>query len=677
MRRFLLAFCVLLPAGGAATTAARAQPWANDAARMAGRQALAAAAMGRWGEAEGLAGAADPLARKLVLWQRLQSRTGGATAAEIVGFIEANPDWPAQDALARRAEELLVTEPDDGLVLRWAAAATARQAPRTLEGALRLADALARGGRGTEAAAVLRAAWTTEAGADAAGEDAFLARHAAMLTGEDHWRRFDRLVFAREMAAAARQAARLDGSRGAAAQARLAFAADRPDAEAVAAAVGNGAAAGAPDLGLVHDRARWLRRRERDAEAAALWRAEGEAAQREMTAAQARAVWAERQVLARRLLRLGDARAAYGVAAAHGQATPGEPRQEAEFLAGFIALRRLEDPAAAARHFEAVGRDSHSVITRARSGYWQGRALTARGDEARAREHYAAAAALPVAFYGQLAALAAGEDAARLAARIAAAPAPAVSADQAAGFGGRELARAVVTLADLGESRRARMFLLRLRELAAEPADQLLAARLAALIGRPDHAVWIARRAGADGLMLLAEGWPMPYRAPAAASVEAAMVFAVTRQESNFDTEAVSSANARGLMQLLPSTAQQVARRLGIPHQLPMLTGSPGHNLRLGAAYLEEMLGRYDGSLALAAAAYNAGPRRVDEWLATNGDPRAGAVDKIDWIELIPFAETRNYVQRVIENTVIYRARDPAGGAVAEHPLARWLRSGS
>jgi soluble lytic murein transglycosylase len=158
------------------------------------------------------------------------------------------------------------------------------------------------------------------------------------------------------------------------------------------------------------------------------------------------------------------------------------------------------------------------------------------------------------------------------------------------------------------------------------------------------------------------------------------VIFAITRQESNFDTEAVSSSNARGLMQLLPSTAAQVARRLGVPHTLVMLTADPAHNMRLGAAYLDEMLARFDGALPLAAAAYNAGPRRVEEWIGTYGDPRGGAGDNgvamLDWMELIPFSETRNYVQRVIENVVVYRTREPATAGL-EHPLARWLRDGS
>ena len=389
---------------------------------------------------------------------------------------------------------------------------------------------------------------------------------------------------------------------------------------------------------------------------------------------QARAVWAERQVLSRKLLRLGQEREAYRLAAGHGQAAPGEPRQEGEFLAGFIALRRLNDPALAERHFIALGQDSRSVITRARSAYWQGRAHAARGDGNAARGRFAAAAELPVAFYGQLGALALGENEARLSARIAGAAVPPVSTPRAADFTARELTRAVLTLADLGDTRRARIFLLRLEDLANDGTDRMLAARLAAHIGRPDHAVWVARRAGAAGDMILPEGWPAPYRPPVG-SPEPAFINAITRQESNFDTEAVSSANARGLMQLLPSTATLVARRIGQPFQPAQLTASPEVNMRLGAAYLEEMLARYDGALPLAAAAYNAGPGRVDQWLGTYGDPRGADVDVIDWIEQIPFTETRNYVQRVIENVIVYRAQDPAAAA-REHPLARFLRRG-
>lgn len=654
MRRFLLLASLALPLPLALPAAA--QPWAPEPARAAGRQALTAASAGRWAEADSFAAAADPLAAKIALWMRLTNRAAPASANELVDFIAENPDWPYPDTLNRRAEIALATDGDDALALRH----FGRNPPRSLAGVLRYAQALQGAGRPTEVQAVIRRGWVETQG-DVLTEEALLQRYGALLSADDHWRRFDHLAFARDFAGAAREAGRLADPQASAAAARLALM--RDDDSALAATP--------TDIGWAYERARLLRRRERDAEAAVAWVA-AEPLQAGLQGDAARAVWVERNILARKLLRLGQPREAYRTAAVHGQAEPGEPRGEAEFLAGFIALRRLEDPAAAQRHFAMVGQDSRSVITRARSAYWQGRALAARGDTARARAQYAAGADLPVAFYGQLSALALGDDAAALSARILRTPAPPVTPPRAVDFAGRELARAVLTLADLGDSRRARIFLLRIEDLAADGTDRMLAARLATHIGRPDHAVWIARRAGADGDIILPEGWPAPY-SPPVTSPEPAFINAITRQESNFDTEAVSGSNARGLMQLLPSTAAQVARQLGVPYQVGQLTGDPQANMRLGAGYLDQMLNRYGGALPLAAAAYNAGPGRVDQWLGTYGDPRGTDVDMIDWMEQIPFNETRNYVQRVVENAVVYRAADSAA-ASRVHPLATYLR---
>ena len=149
-------------------------------------------------------------------------------------------------------------------------------------------------------------------------------------------------------------------------------------------------------------------------------------------------------------------------------------------------------------------------------------------------------------------------------------------------------------------------------------------------------------------------------------------MFSITRQESNFDPEAVSPSNARGLMQLLPTTAVAVARKLGVPHALPMLTGNPHHNMRLGTAYIEQMVNQFTGAVPLAVAAYNAGPGRVNEWVQSFGDPRSGFIAMLDWMEQIPFGETRNYVQRVLENMAIYRARDPSLASL-DHPMTQWL----
>ena len=628
-----------------------AGPAFAQGAREAGRAALAAASAGRWGEAGQQAAAADPLLAKLVTWMRLTQRGGAGSAAEIVGFIESAPDWPQQDALQRRAEELLAADADDALVLRFHAPRPAR----TLDGAARHVGALVNAGRREQAQAAARRAWAEDTAGDAAAEPAFLARAGNLLDAESHWRRFNRLFFNRDVAGAARVQPLLDPVRARLAALRLA-----PDA--------GDAAAAARDAGAALALARTLRQSERDTEAAALWAA-AVPAQRELPPEAQRAIWTERQVLARKLLRLGNPQLAYQVAAQHGQTVPGEPRQEAEFLAGFIALRFLDDPGRALTHFRQVGEGSRSAITQGRSHYWQGRA---ERDAAAARRHFAAAAGFPTTFYGQLGAQALGEDGAALSRRITGLAVPRPSEAEARAFVNREMVRLVILLGEMGEGRRTRPFLLRLEELSPDNADRLMVARLATSIGRPDYAVWVARRGGAQGAMLVEDGWPAPFPAPAEGA-EPAVVFAISRQESNFEVDVVSGANARGVMQLLPATAASVARRLGIPHNPASLTSDPAHNMRLGSAYIADRLERYGGAMPFAFAAYNAGQGRVDEWLGTYGDPRSGFRPMLDWMELIPFTETRNYVQRVIENVAIYRAKDPRF-AGQPHPMGQWLR---
>jgi soluble lytic murein transglycosylase len=644
---------------------AAAQPWAADPARAAGRAAMVAVQAGRWSEAEAIARqGADPLAAKLVTWIRLQVR-GQASAAEVAAFTAANPDWPLQATLTLRGEETLPVLAEDPLVL----ALFARTPPRTLAANRQLAEALQRRGDAEGARRVARAGWR-EGGADAVSEPSYLAAFEAVLTPADHLARFNRLGWQRQTAAAARLLPLLPPEARLPGELRLALAGGQPGAEAQAQARAR------EDLGLALELARFYRQQERDREAAGVWE-RAEPLQKDLTPEAARAVWAERQVLSRKLLRLGDVSGAYRTAARHGQ-TEGEPLHEAEFWAGFIALRRMADGARAAQHFAALGQGSSSVITNARAHYWRGRAAAGRGRAEEARGHFAAAAGFPTAFYGQLGALALGESAPQLAARIAGYRPPQPTPEAADAYLDKELARAVLTLADLGDTARARPFLLRLEEMAATPAEQVLAARLANSIGRQDHAVWVSRRGGIDGVMMIPEGYPTPYALPEGAEIEPAFAYAVTRQESNFDPGAVSSANARGLMQLLPATAALVARQLGLPHQVGWLTSQPEHNMRLGARYLADQIARF-GNLAMAAAAYNAGPRRVEEWIATYGDPRlpagGGGADLLDWMEQIPFSETRNYAQRVVENAVIYRAL--AGEVGLDHPLKPWLPVGT
>jgi soluble lytic murein transglycosylase len=211
-------------------------------------------------------------------------------------------------------------------------------------------------------------------------------------------------------------------------------------------------------------------------------------------------------------------------------------------------------------------------------------------------------------------------------------------------------------LHELQEMDRAKPFVLRLSELAKTPSDHALTARLAEQMGRLDLEVSIGKRAGYAGVPLMFHGYPVMPVGTRGIS-ERPLVLAMTRQESAFDVDAVSPAGARGLMQLMPTTAKEVAKQLALPYQPEKLTRDPSYNLTLGRAYLDGLLESFGGSYVLSVAAYNAGPARVRGWIREFGDPRSPDIDVVDWVESIPINETRNYVQRVLENLQVYRVR--------------------
>ena len=613
-----------------------------------GQDILAAVRADNWAEADAAAAALpDPLARKLVQYFRVLT-PGAATAGEVAAFMAENPSWPQGALLTRRLQEAATPRADDP-----PAPAPCRTQPAPSE----------RCPKG--AAAEARAAWVR--GVDGPAEAAFIRQWGRVLTPEDQWSRFDRLAWTDNGAPggpAARQAMRLNPAGQIAAQARLALRRDDPTAPALVAAL---PAATRAEPALVLDLARWYRRAGLDKNAADVWTTLGAAAEAAAPPDRRATFWSERNELARRLLRFGAPADAYAVV--NGAVRAGEAGLDAEFLAGWIALRRLNQPEVAARHFTALAGLSRAAITQGRAGYWLGRSRAATGDPDGARAAYLAAAAWPMTYYGQLAAYAVGDDADALAQRILSERGPGWTEDAASAFAGQELVRAAALLVAWGEPRRARPFLLRLDDLAEVPGMRALAARFAGDLGLPDQAVAIARRAGRDGVVLAEAGWPRPV-SPPEGGVEPAVALGLIRQESSFDAGAGSPVGARGLMQLMPATAAAVARRLNEPASVPALTADPAYNMRLGTAYLQGLLEQFGGALPLALAGYNAGPHRVQSWLTAQGDPLAAGVDMLDWIEMIPFNETRNYVQRVIENIVIYRAQR---GDTAPHPLSPWL----
>ena len=444
------------------------------------------------------------------------------------------------------------------------------------------------------------------------------------------------------------------------AQARIALRANRGDASSQVDAV---PPALQSDPGLAYDRARYYRARGLETQAIAALKSGGPPP----TDDAAQSVWTERRTIMRAALTSDDAAGAYAAAAQHGMSPGGENYSEAEFFAGWIALTRLRDPARAERHFANIQAAGRSPVTLSRALYWRGRAVEARGDAAAADALFRQGGFYTTAFYGQLAAQRAGVNQLKLAAD----PQPSVAQRQA--FESREVVRAALLLSDAGSRDQFRAFVLGIDDDLTDPTDLAALYDLAKRTGDLDLAMRVARTAGQKGTPLVERGWPVISVPQVSGGAELAFSLAIARQESNFDPRA-RSAFARGLMQLRPSTGAEVARKLGLSYSEAKLY-EPDFNLTLGSSFLGDLVDRFGGSYVMAAAGYNAGPGRPGKWANDCGDPRGGASDPSDFIECIPFAETRNYVMRVMENMQIYRARIAGGSAPLT--LATDLKRGS
>ncbi|MDD2875749.1 MAG: lytic transglycosylase domain-containing protein [Acidiphilium sp.] len=615
-----------------------------------------------WAEAQSLAAEQpDRLVTKLVTYFRLLD-PAEANEVQIGSFMARNPDWPEQGVLARRWSEALAADPDDTTVREECA----QRVPATAAADARCAAAF-RATDPEKSAKFARRAWIFGYG-DPADAAAFLAQYGPMLTPRTNWARFQRFALAGDVSGAAATLALLSPADQATGTAWLALAQGDANADALIASL-TPAQQATPalffaELAAAPDQPSKL----------ALWQSEGEAAERQAVGPARALFWVKRQSFARDLLQANNPKAAYAIAAA---ARPPSAAQKAsrDFLAGFIALRFLHDPTLARPWFLALSRDSTAVITRARAFYW----LAQTEDGAAATADLSRAADYPDTYYGQLASVQMDATPAQLGARIRAIATPPITVAQETGFAERELPQVAVLLAEMGAPRRARAFLLRMAEVSPGLDDRYLDARLADGLGQISSAVMIARIAGVAGDMLVGLGWPIPQGLvptdPPVGGTGVDVILSLIRQESSFDAGAMSGSGAEGLMQLMPGTARMVAAQSGIGLPADGLMGDPQANIALGSAYFATLMNRFGNCLPLAIAAYNAGPHNVENWLTANGDPRlpasAGGVDMITWIEEIPFAETRNYVERVTEGIVVYRALQ---GNPVRDPIARWLQ---
>lgn len=611
-------------------------------------RAFAAADRADWAGARALAQQGqNVVARQLLEWRYALDKNSGASFAEIDAVIRNTESrssagtWPLRGTLQARAEAAIQPGMDPAMLVAWFGTRTVTSGI----GRIRLGEALVATGDKARGGAMIARGWA-EGSFDAATEAAILQQDSAYLTVESDRTRLENLLWRSEISAAKRQLARVSGPAAGLAAARIAlYSTGVAKAEAALAPF-----RGTSDPGLLFDWSHALRAAGRDSEAHALLLRVPAAV---MVRDHAARWWTECSIQARDALAAGDARTALALVE-HAGFTAGTQFAEQQFLAGFIALRFLKDANTALAAFQKLEAGVSRPISKSRALYWAGRAQEARGDKSAALAQYRQAAAWPETFYGQIA-LAHTDPAPILHLTdtiLEAAPASELENDA--------LMPQIKVLADLGQAATLRAFID--RDAEAYPAPGHIK-RLMLLLnewGYPEIAVRLAKGLSYTGAPLPPFSHPviaLPAYAGPGAAPEPPLVLGLIRQETEFNPYAVSGAGARGLMQMMPASAKVAARQAGLPYRPEALLSDTSYNMQLGMTEWRGHLDRYGGSWILATASYNAGPGNVKKWLAVYGDPRSPATDPIDWIEQIPFGETRNYVQRVLENTEVYRAR--------------------
>jgi len=626
-------------AAGAAAVALAAPVILSQPDQALGREAMREFSAGRFDRAREIAARAkDPMISRLIHWLWLQTPNSGAGFDAIAQFISSSHEWPAREALLRRADEAVTEAAGDARIIEW----YAQYPPETGLGWLRLSEALDRMGRETDALISARRAWV-DGNLSLRDELEMWREFGTRFGAADHAQRLDRLLWDEQIEAARRMLPRVEADVRTLAEARIALALRLPHAEKLIDALPQHLRL---DGGLAYDHMRWNRRQGKDdLVETLLYDAPADLGRAEKW-------WVERHFRARKAMVEGRISEAYRLAAGHGVKS-GPSMVEAEWLAGWIALRLLQEPRTALKHFTALQENVRTPVSLARSGYWLARTHESLGNPAEARRWYGEASRQATSFYGQLATFAL-DPGAKL--RLPDEPEPHAAAVKK--FESREVVKVARILTELGQEDRLRPFILRLAHTAESPEEHLLAARLARQLNRVDLAVAATKRSARyAGVVLVKEAFPLVEPMAQADAPEPALVLAVSRQESEFNQYAKSPVGARGLMQLMPATAKGVSKEIKLSYSEARLTSDADYNVRLGSHYLNGLLRNWDNNYVLSLAGYNAGEARVRKWIRDWGDPRHESVDPVDWIELIPFSETRNYVQRVLEGVQVYRAQ--------------------
>ena len=640
----LMSSAVVPMAVALASSAAYAAPQASSTAVQAADLAL----KGKFEEAGPMAvRSGDPAAIKLVELLYLRQHWKDAGYARIMDFLVAAPKWPLTETLLKRAEQSLYAnnEPTNLILAHFA-----KREPVTNDGRLALARANLATGNQQEAHALVQKVWS-DPDLEAASEKSVLSEFGNLLNADDHKRRMWKMIFAQSSNGALRNSKRLGG--------------DYQNAAKVAQALLRGVggadkqydrlpAAMRQQLAMKFALVRYDRKLERYAKARAiLVTVPANAA----AMGDAEAWWTERRIIARHSVGINhrdSLKAAYQIAKSHGF-VDGPNAVEGEFLAGWIALRSLKDTGSALNHFNRLAEIAPTRTEKARAAYWIGRTYAAMGDKGNAKAAYQDASQHSTIYYGQLAREQIG---------LGNVPEEIESGQPSAAAAAKvdrdEVVRAFNLVAKANGDASLNMFLWSLANRFNTVDDMNAAAAITKNIGGTTMALRLAKAAGQRNIDINYWAYPtkaLPNWPQMGSPIERALVYGLSRQESEFDPKAGSKVGAQGLMQIMPGTAKIIAKQYRLPYSAAKLMGDPAYNVKLGAAHLADLVNEFNGSYVLTLVAYNAGPRRSREWVEEYGDPRSGQVDAIDWVESIPFQETRQYVQKVLQNTHIYRSR--------------------
>ena len=578
----------------------------------------------------------------VLVWSYLTAANSPAKFDDIKLFLTAHDSWPRRKAMLKRAEATMPSKLSAAEVMAWF---DQMGGPIGTQGRLRKAEAQLDLGLTSAAQKAIRDIWIN-GNFTKTQEKQFTRKYRKIITKDDNAARLERLVWEERYWPARRQIWKVGKKNRKLAVARLWLMKREGNVDKAIADLNKIAPELSDHPGLVYERMRWRRRNGRTLEAVDLLKdAAGDPVRPDKW-------WKERAILARSLLNDDKPKQAYDITSGHGLSKDDAAEySEAEWMSGWIALRFLKDPARSLKHFKNMLNAVSYPISIARGAYWSARAARELGQKNLERSMLKLAAQHATTYYGQLAH-------ARLdQAALKSTPLPAPTKTETERFNTHPLKRASSLLWEIGLHNRMRALVLELADDGDTPGWKRLSAAFAATHGRPDLAIKIAKKSERSGILLGELGYPRlkPPHPKTGDKVETPLVLAVIRQESAFYAGATSHAGARGLMQVMPATAKLVAKANRLPYSRDKLLNDPHYNLVVGQVYLAGMIEQFQGSYPMALAAYNAGPRRVKRWIRNFGDPRGGEIDTIDWVELIPYTETRNYVQRVLENLEVYR----------------------